>query len=349
MFKPYTRAQVDFESLRDIGADGKNSTTHLCNDPQLGAEVVVKKIEKRNLDENLYFEESQAMYLSTHPNVVPILYACQDEDNVYIAMPYYRRGSVKTLIAERFLTVREIVAISCQVLSGLHNVHSKRLVHFDVKLDNILLSDRGEAVLSDFGLAKAMEASGAAEQDRFYFKNKPPEALGGGYRFGVTFDIYQFGLSLYRMCAGDASFYAQFEAFFDDQGNFDRNAFLFAVRNGRFPDRSAFLHHIPERLRRACKKCLETDPADRFQSAIEVSNELALIDPVYLDWAYTEQDGCKAWKKNVEGTEYEFTIAADGTTEMRKAANGGNARRVRKFCTDGMTTRQIRSALGEEP
>ncbi len=97
---------------------------------------------------NLFVKRSSA-----HPNVVQIHYACYDADRIYLAMPYYRKGSVTSLITDKYMTVREIVTVGCQVLSGLHNIHSKGLIHFDVKPDNILLSDRGEALLSDFGLA----------------------------------------------------------------------------------------------------------------------------------------------------------------------------------------------------
>ncbi|MXP45864.1 protein kinase [Altererythrobacter luteolus] len=347
MFKPYTRAQVDFDLRDSIGDEGKNSEAYVAYDPQIDATIVIKVIEKAKIEEELYFAESQTMYRSSHPNVVPILYACQDDDKIYIAMPYLENGSVKSLISERYLTVREVVSLSCQVLSGLHNVHSKRLVHFDVKPDNILLTDRGEAVLSDFGLAKAMAANGAAEQDRFYFKNRPPEALRGGYEFGPTFDIYQFGLSLYRMLNGDDAFYGQFGTFFDDAGQFDRDAFKFDVRNGRFPDRGCFLEHIPERLRRVCKKCLSPNPDDRYQSAVQVSNDLAKVDLSCMDWAYTENEGCRTWKKNVGGTGYEFVVQPTGVTEMTKSVNDGAARRIRKYCSGGMTNREIRTALGE--
>jgi serine/threonine protein kinase len=347
MFKPYTRAQVEFESIQNIGEEGQNSTTHLCNDPQLDANIVVKKIVKQKLEEGLYFSEAQVLYKSAHPNVVPILYACQDDDSVYIAMPFFEGGSLKSLISNRFLTVREIVSMGCQMLSGLHNIHSKRLVHFDIKPDNILISNRGEASISDFGLAKAIAANGTAEQDRFYFKNKPPEALAGGYEFGLTFDIYQFGLTLYRMCNGDREFYQQFESFIDDNGAFNRDNFLFAVRNARFPTRDTFLPHIPDRLRRVCIRCLSPDPNDRFSSAIEISNEIARIDTTYMDWVYNPIDDCHSWEKNVEGTKYEFTIAEDGRTEMTKSVNGGDARRVTEFCTDGMTDHKVKLALGK--
>jgi hypothetical protein len=80
-----------------------------------------------------------------------------------------------------------------------------------------------------------------------------------------------------------------------------------------------------------------------------VSNELAQIDEEYLDWRYATDGDCHVWRKNVKGTDYEFAVQADGATEMTKTVNGGETRRVRRFCTAGMTKREIRTALGEEP
>ena len=174
MFKPYNKAEVTFDLVREIGTDGQNSRTFVAADHQLNAEIVIKQIAKASLTSPVnFFDESKALYASAHPNVVQIHYACEDADSIYLAMPYYRRGSVKGLITNKHMTVREIVTVGCQMLSGLHNIHSKGLIHFDVKPDNVLLSDRGEALLSDFGLAKQMDLAGLAAQDRFYFKTIP--------------------------------------------------------------------------------------------------------------------------------------------------------------------------------
>jgi eukaryotic-like serine/threonine-protein kinase len=113
------------------------------------------------------------------------------------------------------------------------------LIHFDVKPDNVLISDRGEALLGDFGLSKQMNFSGIAAQDMHYTKMIPPEALRGGDQLDRTFDIYQLGLTLYRMCNGNRSFYDQYAAFGTDR-NFDRAAFRDAVRGGDFPNKRLF-------------------------------------------------------------------------------------------------------------
>jgi serine/threonine protein kinase len=220
MLKPYQKAEISFDLIREIGAHGTNSHTYVSRDHQLDAEIVTKQISKASLySPTNFFDESKALYASAHPNVVPIHYACEDSDNIYLAMPYYRKGSLKDLMGTRHLTVREIVTVACQILTALHNIHSKGLIHFDVKPDNILLSDRGEALLCDFGLAKQMNFSGIAAQDRHYAKMIPPEATTGDF-FNATFDIYQLGLTLYRMCNGDTAFYDQF-ARYGAHPNFD--------------------------------------------------------------------------------------------------------------------------------
>lgn len=346
MLKPYNKAEVIFDFIREIGAVGQNSRTYLSHDHQLDAEIVTKQIDKLDLDSpDNFFDESKALYASAHPNVVQIHYACQDDDYIYIAMPYYRKGSVTRLITDQHMTVREIVTIGCQVLSGLHNIHSKKLIHFDVKPDNILLSARGEALLSDFGLAKQMNFSGIAGQDRLYFKMTPPEATLMD-QFDSRFDIFQFGLTLYRMCNGNAEFYAQFAKYGPPQ-NVDRNAFRYDIRNGLFPDRKLFAPHIPSKLRKIVQKCIQTDPAQRFQSALEVANALAQIDGNTLDWRLAEIADKKVWSKNENGTIYEFTVLANGGSECYKTVRDGQPRRVIDGCRMSISANEIKKFLGD--
>lgn len=343
MLRPYNKAEIVFDLIKEIGPDGQNSKTYVAHDHQLDAEVVVKEVAKARLDSSdNFFDESKALYASAHPNVVQIHYACQDGDSIYLVMPYYRKGSVKSLMKTRHLSVREIVSLGCQMLSGLHNIHSKKLVHFDIKPDNILLSDREEALLSDFGLAKQINQKGVAEQNRFYLRMTPPEGFMG-HEHDVTFDIYQVGLTLYRMCNGNAAFETQFQVY--NQGEFDRATFRIDVRNGRFPDRKAFQPHVPEKLRKIIRKCLETDPGNRFQSALAVSNALADVDGT-LDWFFTETDDKRVWKKNVGGTSYELTVERTGRSECYKTVNGGTPRRVKDGCVANINEKDIQKFLG---
>jgi serine/threonine protein kinase len=345
MLRPHRRAEVGFNYTREIGQHGQNSRTFIAQDHQLNADIVIKEMEKADLDSGRFFAEAQALYASAHPNVVQIHYACEDDDSVYVAMPLYQNGSLKDLLARQFMTVREIIIIGCQVLAGLQHVHSKRLVHFDVKPDNVLLSDRGEGLLSDFGLARPIGPHGLANYDFGYVRTQPPEGFAG-YEFPRTFDIYQVGMLLYRMCCGNDEFERQFIPFMPG-GVFERDAFRVAVVNAQFPNRRIFPAHIPEALRAVVRKCLEVDPNDRYSSALEVANSLATIDGATLDWRYSKRAGCQRWVKTLEEIYYEFEFADSGGTTCFKTKGAGQRRRVGDGCADRMTDRQVRSFLGD--
>ncbi len=341
MFNPIDRGEVEFTKIAEIGQDGQNSKTFTARDHQLDADIVIKEIAKADLvSPAAYFSESKALYASAHPNVVQLHYACQNADSIFIAMPYYTNGSVKPLISGgSHLTVRRIVTLACQTLSALHNIHSKGLIHFDVKPDNILLSERGDALLSDFGLAMQM-VGGVARPGQAYSKMIPPEALQGQPAFDLRWDIYQMGLTLYRMTVGNAEFDRQFDAYPD------ANAFRVDVLAGRFPDRKKFPPHAPARLRSVVKKCLGVDPTDRYQSAIEAANALALVDGTTLDWQLTTVGGTRTWEKNEGGTKVVLEVSPDGDAKCSKQKGAGKAQRVTAMCKK-VTESEVSKFLGK--
>jgi len=246
-------------------------------------------------------------------------------------------------MSDRLLTVREIIRFATQILSALHHIHSKRLIHFDIKPDNVLLSDRMEGMLSDFGLAKYMEHDGHAEQDRVYGKMGPPDRYLG-HEFSHLFDIYQAGLTIYRMCVGDESFYSQYNSFWD-RGLLDRALFRHAVINGQFPDRNIFPEHIPQALVRTVRQCLEIDPGNRVSSAIDVVNQIASIDGNLLDWEYGVAANERKWLKEFDDRTICLTVDADSQSHAQQDFKTGASRRVVPFCMERITSRQIKEFL----
>lgn len=339
MHSVYEVAQVNFEKKASIGAEGKNSLAFLAIDHQLGAEIVIKQIKKTDIEnQETFFEEARKLYATAHQYVVSIHYACQDENNVYIAIPYYSKGSLKAAMNKRLLTVREVLRYSFHIISALHNIHSKGLIHFDIKPDNILLSDRDEALLSDFGLASWVNPEGFATPESIYNRMAPPEFLQDG-EFSTASDIYQFGLTLYRMCNGDGHFYDQLnsltpETFYDYLGK------------GLFPDRKAFLPHIPSKLRKVIRRCLEVLPADRYETVLELANDLAHIDGEHLDWQFVTSDLDAVWTKEKDGMLYEFTHFKDGSTTLTKGRTGAAKKRVTAACLKSAKTKDIEGVLG---
>ncbi|WP_417657813.1 serine/threonine-protein kinase [Pseudidiomarina aestuarii] len=338
-------AELSFHIHQEIGQEGKNSTVFTARDLQLNADIVVKKMIKADFsDINEYFNEASLLYLSSHPNVVPIYYACQDDNHLFLAMPYFQRGSLKKRMAKSPVSVREIIVWSTQVLSGLHNIHSKRLIHFDIKPDNILFSDRGEALLSDFGQSKQTTFSGLAGQDRIYGNMVPPEAFSTT-NFNNQFDIYQFGLTLHRMCVGDQSFYSEYATFIEN-GNLNRPRFRHAVVSGQFPNKDSYPEHIPQALINTVKKCLATDLAHRYASAIDIVNDLSDIDGELLDWTLSCDGLSRTWlKTHSDGRIFELTVDNDGASLAKKTSAAGNTQRVTEYCKPQLNRAEIKRFL----
>lgn len=338
-------AELSFHVVDEIGQDGENSQVYTATDLQLNAEIVVKKLLKAkftNIDE--YFIESSLLHLSSHPNVVPIFYACQDNAQIFLAMPYFKVGSLKKRMQSSFISVRDIIIISTQVLSGLHNIHSKGLIHFDVKPDNILFSDRGEALLSDFGLAKQTSYDGVAGQDRMYGKMVPPEAFTTN-QFNNQFDIYQFGLTLHRMCVGDDMFYADYNSYIEN-GSLNRARFRHAVINGQFPTQDNYPEHIPQALINTISKCLEGDLNNRYSSAIHIVNDLASIDGKLLDWNISFNIHSKTWSKNLpDGRMFELSILGNGSSVAKRTSANGNTQRITEYCKPQLNRADIKRFL----
>lgn len=346
MLKPVSAAEVNFELGDEIGTEGKNSQVFRAHDLQLNAELAIKKVKKSQFgDIDEFFEEASLLYLSSHTNVVQIYYACQDDDYIYLAMPYFENGSLKRVIAGRSLSVREIVTYSTQFLSGLHNIHSKGLIHFDIKPDNILLSARGEAMLSDFGLAKQTSLSGHAGQDRIYGKMTPPEAFSTE-EFTRYFDIYQVGLTIYRLAVGDESFYEQYNQFVEN-GTLDRNRFRHAILNGQFPSLEQFPEHIPQRLITTIRTCLSREPQHRFTSASEIVNSFADIEGELLDWRLDVQATYREWRKVKGERVLRLRVHEDGSSEATRQISGGQERRIRDYCQASISRADIKRFLRE--
>lgn len=282
--------QLTFNLIEEIGGEGANSRTHLAHDPQLDATIVVKAITKFSFDnQQEYFNESKMLYSSRHPNIMVINYACEDDDHIYLSMPHYPKGSLNSLINKRYLTVREIIKYSLDFLSGLHYIHTKSLIHFDVKPTNIIIDNSNRALITDFGLSKYTDDEGFATFDKAYKKHYVPEAFETS-DLTNQYDVYQAGLTLYRMCNGNEDFNSQSVGLTKDK-----------IVSGAFPARDKFLPHIPNALRKCIKKALEVDPDKRYPTVIELMNAISAVTE-NLDWTYTKDDEVEQWSLDSEKT-----------------------------------------------
>lgn len=288
---------IDMQNMVPLNSEGRNSSVYTFTDPQLGAEFIMKKIDKSSITNiNELFNESKILYEVRHPNIMEIQYASYDDNNIFIVMPRCKNGSMQTLLNQRFLSVREILKYSLEFLTGLHYVHAHKLIHYDIKPTNILINNSGKAVLTDFGLAKYSDDLGLATQECTYISEIPPEKYLSS-KTNLKCDIYQAGLTMYRMCNGNDIWKEQLEQVKDNLKD--------AILNGEFPNRKWYMPHIPLQLRKVINKCIEVNPDDRYNSVLEVINALSLIDN-NLDWKYLKETDKESWARiGLNGKYYE--------------------------------------------
>jgi len=328
-----TIASVQFVLQNKIGGGGE-AEVFTAIDTQLNAQIVIKRIPvgRFNNQIDFFFAESQKLYLTRHHNIVEIYYGCQDQDHVYLAMPHYSRGSIRNLTDQRFLTAREIVRYSLQFLSGLNNVHSKRLIHFDIKTENILLSEKNQAVLSDFGLAGYTSQYGFSAIAGTTPVYAPPEYFSQG-QHNVAFDIYQAGLTMYRMAVGDAFLDPQYRRYFDVNGNFVNDGRLAADSLcGAYPDRT-FPLHIPKQLKSVIVRAMEPNPDDRYKTVIDMLNDLSGVDYAH-DWNYSVDPATGHHKWQLGNQIMSAASTANGRWNLHGEKNG---RRVTAVCQNDLT------------
>lgn len=333
-----TEAKLNFKLGKRIGKGGEGDV-YEAQDHQLNAILAVKKVSHRKFkDETVFFEESKKLYLTRHRNVVEVNYGCKDDDHIYLAMPFYKNGSLKDICDNRFLSSREIIRYGLQFLSGLHHIHSKGLIHFDVKLENILISNSNQALISDFGLAQYTGNYGFSKVFGTTQVYAPPELFEQA-EHNLKFDIYQAGITLLRMCIGDKIFIDQINQAFIKRKVKENAHFIEKLKNGQFPDRSFYFPHIPKPLRKVITNALNPNPDERYNTVLEMQNDLAKIK-YSNDWLLiTDYNGNENWTDGNREVKAEF----DGTSWSVKSTK--NKRRKKDLCKANLNNSEKNSLL----
>lgn len=202
----------------------------------------------------------------THKNVCRVYEFNRVDGVAYTSMEFVEGESLRSVL-NRFggLPLRKAVGISLQICSGLKEAHAQGIVHRDLKPENVMIDSHGDVKVMDFGIARSMEAvtklTGTMIGTPAYMA---PEQVGGK---AVDFrtDIYSLGLMLYEIFTGAQAFQAE-------------NAVAVALKQMR--ESPAPPHEvdptIPVGIERAILKCIEKDPAKRFQSIAELEAALRL-------------------------------------------------------------------------
>jgi len=148
--------------LRKLGTGGMG-VVYVAYDPELDRKVALKFLLPRGGDRDAsrirLLREAQAMAKLSHPNVIHVHDVGTLDGQVYVAMEFIQGRTLGLWLAERTRTWREIVAVFVQVGRGLAAAHEHGLLHRDVKPDNVMVDERGRALVMDFGLARTTNDS----------------------------------------------------------------------------------------------------------------------------------------------------------------------------------------------
>lgn len=203
----------------------------------------------------------------SHKNILRI-HDLGDVDGVkFISMAYVEGKDLHHLLKrEGRCTIEQISAIGRQLAAALDAAHNEGVVHRDLKPQNVLIDSHGHAYVMDFGLAKSLEADSSLLTHVGAVLGTPrymsPEQVEGKPADGRS-DIYAMGLILYEMATGEAPF------------SNDSVTVMMAQRLIQKPkDPKLANPALPRHLANVILRCLETDPAKRYQTAREVEEEL---------------------------------------------------------------------------
>jgi serine/threonine protein kinase len=197
---------------------------------------------------------------SGHPNVLPIIDADIYDEQVVIVSEYAPDGSLADWLKEhggKALTLATAVEITLGILDGLAHLHARRIIHRDLKPANILLQGKTPRLV-DFGLARVLKTTGQSSNVSGTYAYMPPEAFDG--KRSEQTDVWSAGVILYQMLTGSLP-YPQTD-----------DAALIGALLTREPEPPP--DDLPEALREVLKYSLQKNPAERYQSVVEIREAL---------------------------------------------------------------------------
>jgi serine/threonine-protein kinase len=197
-----------------IGSGGM-STVYRAFDETLERWVAIKVLHQTMEDDPVQLErfrrEARTVARLSHPHVVTVIDAGEDEGHPFIVFEYVDGDTLKGLIRRTGpLPVVEAVAYAIEVGRGLMAAHAERLVHRDVKPQNVLIDPDGRAKVTDFGISRSLDSDGLTATGRVLGTTDyvaPEQALGE--EVTEQSDVYSLGICLFEMLTGSVPFTAE--------------------------------------------------------------------------------------------------------------------------------------------
>ncbi|WP_159006362.1 serine/threonine-protein kinase [Bradyrhizobium sp. S69] len=243
------------------------------------------------LRRNSHLAEGQRLSRAKHANVVQIHTILEDDasDAVLIVMDLCPGGSLQSRFELDPMSLAEVRKYTTQVTMGLVALHSRQMLHRDIKPGNILLNRQGTAQIGDFGLVTDNIILGYGSATG-YSDHLSPEVLNGGGT-SVKSDIWALGMTMYRLLHG-SEWYSKLP--FPPRN---------VVGKGGFAKSLPWLPHIPQAWRTVIRTMMNDDPGARYQNGSGVLRAFARLVTT-PQWQCSVRPGQITWRHQAKGRNY---------------------------------------------
>ncbi|PYX04387.1 MAG: hypothetical protein DMG85_17905 [Acidobacteria bacterium] len=272
----------DCEILAPLGA-GAMGEVYRARDNSLGREVALKLLPEQLASDpdrlRRFEQEARAAAALNHPNIVAVYrFGTRNGNTPYLVTELLQGQTLRERLKQGTIPVRKTVDYAVQIARGLAAAHDQGIVHRDLKPENIFLTRDGLVKILDFGLAKlrapapsemhsTIAIAGSTEPGMVlgtvgYMSPEQVRGLVADHRS----DIFSLGTILYEMLSGSRAF----------QGATSADT-MSAILREEPAELSSSVRNLSPALARIVHRCLEKDPAERFQSARDLAFNLELL------------------------------------------------------------------------
>jgi serine/threonine protein kinase/Flp pilus assembly protein TadD len=260
----------DYELLDVIGRGGQG-VVYRARQKSLNRIVALKVIGLGHWATEAHLKrfrlEAEAAASLEHPGIVPIHEVGERDGSCYFSMKFIEGGQLDEVVKQTPISIRQAAELIAKVARTVHYAHEHGILHRDIKPGNILLDQKGEPHLTDFGLARLVESESTVTRTLEVLGTPsymaPEQAVGNNEAVSSVTDVYGLGAVLYQLLTGQPPFaggttYETIKLLFDTE-----------------PRQPRLLNpKIDRDLSTICLKCLEKHPERRYSSALALAEDL---------------------------------------------------------------------------